>query len=476
MKVITVFSAAVVFLMAVVRCDGDDQPMATEASPVRKTGSLTKAEYLHKAYVLGEGIRPPEGYTGTWRTWHENGNPKSERSLVNGGAHGPTKQWDTQGKRIATGEYRHGEPFEGSFRQWYYVDGKHCYAIDSYSSGRRHGPHSEWTVAGQKFAEGQFADDKRTGHWRWWDLNGTPIAAGTYKDGRPWSGSFASREDNRWRVQRYENGTDLQLRALEEASVSELSQVVRDRTEFDSYRWKATRELARRRVASSTPILIELLKDEYHAVRGSASWGLCQIGGQDAQDALLEYLRWSLTCPKWGDLARATEAQKELPDKRALDLLIKCLNDYSRRNAAEALGKIGDPKASYPLAQQLNLSIGYSMSLDYLYLDAIRKTKGRKATPILIEYLDRLVTKMAGQSLKEHPMRSGLKEYPMRPGPGWGDRQVRHNFWVYGLTLSALEAVTGRKTSTGSREDVAKDWKKWWKDKPSEQPDEPYKQ
>ena len=102
------------------------------------------------------------------------------------------------------------------------------------------------------------------------------------------------------------------------------------------------------------------------------------------------------------------------------------------------------------------------MSRDYLYLDAIRKTKGKKATPILIEYLDRLVTKMAGQSLKEQPMTRS-----------WGGGPVHYNFRVYGLTLSALEAVTGRKTSTGSREDVAKDWKKWWKGESSEQPDEP---
>ncbi len=476
MKAITVFSAAVVSLMASARCDGADLPTAKEAPPVRKTGSLTKAEYLHKAYVLGQGIRPPPRYTGTWRTWHENGNPRSERSLVKGVSHGPSKEWDTQGKRIATGEYRNGDRFDGSFRQSYYLDGdlaKHCYAVDSYSSGRRHGPYAEWTVRGQKLAEGQFADDKRTGRWRWWDWSGGRIAVGTYKDGRPWSGRFASRSDKQWRVQEYDAGEDVQLRRLKKLSLLELSHIVTNRAQHKSVRWHATLELARRKEPASKPVLITSLKDDYHSVRGAAAWGLCQIGGRDAQDALLAFLRASLASRNWGDLTRATEAQKELPDKRALDLLMECLkvarekghNYHFRYYAAEALGKIGDPKASLRLAQQLDLSIDYSMSRDYLYLDAIRKTKGRKATPVLIGYLDGLVTKMAGQSLKEHPRRRGRKA-----------RQVHCNFRVYGLTLSALEAVTGRKTGTGSREDVAKDWKKWWKDKSSEQPDEPSKE
>ena len=440
-------------------------------SPVRKNESLTKAEYLHKAYVLRQGVRPPPRYSGTWRTWHENGNPRSERSLVNGVAHGPSKEWDTQGKRIATGEYRDGDPFDGSFRQWYYLDGdlaKHCYAIDSYSSGRRHGPHSKWTVSGRKLAEGQFAGDERTGRWRWWNWIGTRIAVGTYKDGRPWSGSVVSRSDKQWRVQEYDSGENVQLRRLKRLSLVELAHAVTNRTQHKSVRWHATLELARRKEPSSKPLLITLLKDNYHAVRGAAAWGLSQIGGQDAKDALLAFLRTSLASRNWGDLTRATEAQNHLPDKRALDLLIKCL-EIGKENggdyygyAAKALGKIGDPKASLALAQQLDLRIDYSMSRDYLYLAAIRKTKGKEATRILIDYLDRLVIRMTGQSLPKHQI--GVPTVQPR---GRDARQLNYNFSVYRHTLAALETVTGRKSSTGSREDVAEDWKMWWKVKTS---------
>ncbi|MBL7042703.1 MAG: HEAT repeat domain-containing protein [Pirellulaceae bacterium] len=295
--------ACVLIFVGAAQCAEDDATTLQRGRQGEAARALSKDEYLHKAYVLGEGVRPPARFTGTWRTWYANGQLQTERSLVNGGSHGRCKQWGAGGRMVASGEYRNGAPFDGSFREWYYLDGsldKHCYAVVSYRSGRRHGPYSEWTAHGHKLAEGKFSDDERSGRWCWWDLNGALIADGEHKDGRPWSGAFASRLDSRWRLQRYENGDDLQLRALEEASVSELSQIVRDRTKFDSDRWQATRELAKRRIPSSTPILIELLKDEYHAVRGSASWGLCQTGGQDAQDALLEYLRWSLEGSRLG--------------------------------------------------------------------------------------------------------------------------------------------------------------------------------
>ena len=122
------------------------------------------------------------------------------------------------------------------------------------------------------------------------------------------------------------------------------------------------------------------------------------MGGKDAQDALLDYLRASLKSKDGPDLARATEAERELPDKRAVDLLIKCLQTEMDRSlspciksyTAEALGKIGYPRSSIYLAHQLNIDLDYVVSLDYWYLEAIRKTKGADAVPLLVQYLDRL--------------------------------------------------------------------------------------
>jgi len=360
---------------------------------------------------------------------------------------------------VASGEYRNGDSFQGTFRQWHYLDGdlsKHCYTIVSYKSGRRHGPYSNWTVEGQKLAEGQFADGKRNGSWTWWDFDGSLLVTGKYRDGRPWSGSFASRVDNRWRVQNFEAGADVQLRELQKAAISELSRIVEDRTQYKSVRWHATLELARRKDSSSRPILIKCLSDEYHAVRGAAAWGLCQIGGDDAQDALLDYLRWSLQENRWGDLTRATEAQKELPDKRALPLLLRCLGGRGDHYGyvAQALGKLGDPSASKPLAKQLRANQDYTRSRDYLYLDAIKKTKGRDAAPHLVEYLQKHVARMKGQDLQElMALRTTIR--------GSKNRQTAYNFLIYRKTIAALEAISGEKSIGGKREDVAHFWADW---------------
>jgi hypothetical protein len=239
----------------------------------------------------------------------------------------------------------------------------------------------------------------------------------------------------------------------------ELSNIASDATKDKDTRRRATAELARWKDPSTTPLLARLLKDDYDAVRASAAWGLCQIGGQEAQDALLEYLRTSLESHSWSDLTRATEAQEVLPDARALDLLIKCLNTENGGNShfrytAKALGKIGNPKASVAIAHRLDVNIEYSMSLDYLYRDAIRKTKGREAVPILIDYLDRLVAKMAGQNPPEL--------YTLDGWAGAG-RQAQYNNQVFLLVISALESTAGRRTVGGSREEVSGDWKEWLK-------------
>jgi hypothetical protein len=253
---------------------------------------------------------------------------------------------------------------------------------------------------------------------------------------------------------------------LQSLPAEELMALVPDMAQTKAVRWRATAELARRKYAPSAQLLIASLSDDYEAVRGAAAWGLSQIGGKDAQDALLAFLRTSLATRRWGDLTRATEAEKDLPDKRALDLLIQCLtvakdtgrNYHFRYYAAEALGKIGDPKASLALAQQLDVSVDYSMSRDHLYLTAIRDTKGKEALPLLVDYLDRLVTKMSGEDLRKFPMIGGREA-----------RQVQYDVQTYGLTVSALESVTGRKSQQGTREEVMRDWKRWWNEQTSEQ-------
>ena len=190
-------------------------------------------------------------------------------------------------------------------------------------------------------------------------------------------------------------------------SIVELSEIASNELQPEYARWQATVELAKRKDPTTKVLLIQLLNDRSQLVRGSVAWALSQIGGEDAQNALLDFLGRSWASKDGADLARATEALRELPDKRATDLLIKCLQvevgegsyAHIKQYAAEALGKIGDPSSSIYLAQQLDADSDYTTSRDCDYLDAIRKTKGAKATPALLDYLDRLVQKMAGLNL-----------------------------------------------------------------------------
>ena len=422
--------------------------------------TISREEYLYRVYVLGERVELPRHFTGTWRTWYSHGQVRTERNYVAGVLHGVCSEWDEVGRLVSSGEYDDGEYSQGSFRSWYQMDDDaktRCYCITTYSLRRPHGSYTHWTAEGQPLIEGNHINDRRSGTWRRWDVSGQLIAEGEYRKGQPWNGSFAIRSNKRWRIERYENGDDLVLRELKEASVAEVAAIATDRTGFDADRWRATRELGRRKDPSSVGVLIELLQDDYHSVRGSASWGLCQIGGKDAQDALLEYLRWCIEGGHRGDLASATEAQKVLPDPRAASLLIECLSkggSYSRAYAAETLGKLGHSSASLPIAKLLDVEVDYGSSRDYLYLKAIRLTKGKDAAPVLVEYLSKLVERMKGEKLPDHA------QY-FSPPLGSEARQVQYSAQVYGLTIAALKSVTGEPSIQASREEVAAYWRDW---------------
>ena len=172
-----------------------------------------RAEYLYKAFVLEHGFRPAEGYTGVWRTWYENGKKMSESTKVENVRHGLCREWDTKGNLIASGQYRNGEPYEGTFRDWYYLHGdlqKHCYSISRYRQGKRDGPYCLWTKDGRKLAEGRYANDKREGIWIWWTWDGKLLALGDYRDGRPWSGAFADYSYDRTSVKYYREAEEVE--------------------------------------------------------------------------------------------------------------------------------------------------------------------------------------------------------------------------------------------------------------------------
>lgn len=196
-------------LLSLASCAGT-RTQTDEAAALERDN---RAEYLYKAFVLNQGFRPAEGYTGVWRAWYQNGTKMSEYMLVRSVRHGICREWDIEGNLIANGEYRDGRRYEGTFRDWYYIDcdlDKHCYTITSCRQGKRHGPYSDCTKEGLKLAEGQHVNDKRAGTWTWWHLDGKLLACGEYRDGRPWRGAFAGYSDDRTKVKYYANGEQVE--------------------------------------------------------------------------------------------------------------------------------------------------------------------------------------------------------------------------------------------------------------------------
>jgi HEAT repeat protein len=226
-------------------------------------------------------------------------------------------------------------------------------------------------------------------------------------------------------------------------------------------RWPAVIALGMTKDAEVVPELIRLLDDDRFEIRGAAAYGLSQTGGQDAKDALVIFLQRSFERDH-DTLNRATESLKELPDRRALPILIKIVRqagDYRGRPssviyAAEALGKIGDPSAAEPLARLLDPSITYVNSQDYIFLDALTLTKGKEAEPDLIRYLSALTKR-----IKDQPWYKGKEDRDSNPfGPGAGPRQRWYDHEVFMKTVQALESVSGTSSKGATPSEIVEFW------------------
>ncbi len=205
----------------------------------------------------------------------------------------------------------------------------------------------------------------------------------------------------------------------------------------------------------AVPVLIECLRDEDWHVRGRAAYALSQIGGEEAKDGLVDFLSRCLEEDDYRvNLTKAAESIKELPDARAFPQLMTIVDDAVRGKrrghavvyAAEALGKMGDPRASGALAKLLDPSIPYDRSRDYIYLEAIHRTRGRDALPLLVAYLETVAERMEGQ-----PELTGII--------GKEARQANYNARLYAQTVACLEAISGRKSEGGTRREVLRYWR-----------------
>jgi len=98
-----------------------------------------------------------------------------------------THEWTLKKALQARGESRNGKPYAGAFYDWWTTDQK---ALVTYRNGKRHGVAISWYENGRRKWEGAHANDAPAGTWRHWDAKGKLIASGTYRNGKPWEGTF----------------------------------------------------------------------------------------------------------------------------------------------------------------------------------------------------------------------------------------------------------------------------------------------
>ena len=104
---------------------------------------------------------------------------------------------------------------------------------------------------------------------------------------------------------------------LSKLTTDELSRIISDKEQIKTTRWYATIALARKKDPATKPLLITLLSDDYHAVRVACVLGALPNWRKGRTRCVVGLLAaTSIESEELGDLGRATEAQKELPDKR----------------------------------------------------------------------------------------------------------------------------------------------------------------
>lgn len=227
-------------------------------------------------------------------------------------------------------------------------------------------------------------------------------------------------------------------------------------------RVRAITVLARLKDRSVSQVLIEILKDDDDWIRGASAYALSQVGGEDAKTALLLYLSECLKRDT-NELRRATEAVMELPDERAIPLLLKVIEEKSKKAddqhfleyPVRALGKLKSQAAAVPIAKLLDPNVSYQDSYDYYYLNALNEIGNRESAPYLIDYLIRLEKRIGS-----HEWFKGDENDPsFWSSMGAGNRQRESDRRNFGMAVKCLESITGKPSRGKLPIEILQFWK-----------------
>jgi len=146
-----------------------------------------------KKFALQVDVAPPKDFTGTWTTWHvngqkgrethykdgkyddvltsyhDNGTKSVEQHYVNQTAHGADTGWYPNGKPAYTARYTNGKQ-DGTWTHWHANGIKH--SETNYDKGKYNGRNTYWHDNGQIGSVNDYIDSVKNGIEASWDENG----------------------------------------------------------------------------------------------------------------------------------------------------------------------------------------------------------------------------------------------------------------------------------------------------------------
>jgi hypothetical protein len=145
----------------------------------RNTGKVISRPVLHMRALKVE-VTPPKDFTGTWITWHVNGQKGWETQYTNGKYDGVLTMYHDNGVKSVEQHYVNHEA-HGADTGWY-PNGKLCYTAQ-YRNGKQDGKWTHWYANGNRQCETNYDNGKYNGLDSRWHENGQLGAVNAYKDG-----------------------------------------------------------------------------------------------------------------------------------------------------------------------------------------------------------------------------------------------------------------------------------------------------
>lgn len=124
--------------------------------------------HIYPKHAEGE-IKPPPGFTGTWKTWWRSGRKRAEYQYLNGEYDGTQWCWFPNGQPADVVSFKNGK-FHGERRQWY-ESGQPC-SKAFFIQGKVDGEATHWHKNGKISRQQYFKNGVPVGEWVLYDENG----------------------------------------------------------------------------------------------------------------------------------------------------------------------------------------------------------------------------------------------------------------------------------------------------------------